>query len=179
MDRRTLISPLRILSLLFITASIYLWVAIPIICVMVAFAAGAHRAQEIKSSLIMLQPVGIFFSQPDRTPLGFWASLAYFLEPAGDLIAFTGGCVIGFCVRKRPKILAKFFIYLITAFAVSAIVALLRGDLTASEFPCGYVAGGMLPFVACLSGIIVVRLVLQWSLSQTKAVTEEPHSPSC
>jgi len=141
----------RILWLLFIIASLYLWVLIPIVREILYFTAGRETAESVSLSLFVLQPADVLFLEPESVPSGMWALLLYYIQPVGELIAFFSTFLAAFYIRQMNDF-ARYFIYLSMICAATILLSLLRSDWEYGIFPC----------LASLSGIGVARLFLHF-----------------
>jgi hypothetical protein len=164
MNWRTNISLKRIFLLLFIIASFYWWVLIPIVREILYFTAGRDTAQSISTSLFILMPTDAFYLEPERVPSDLWAFLLYYIKPMGELVAFLSTFLAVFCIRQRMNGFTRFFIYLGIICAVTILLSLLRGDW-------GY---GFFPLFASLSGIGAAKLILRSNPSQFISDTRTP-----
>jgi hypothetical protein len=158
------ISLKRVLSLLFIIASFYWWVIIPIVREILYFTDGREIAASVSTSLFLLTPMDVFYLEPEKVPSGLWAFLLYYIQPIGELVAFLSTFLAAFYIRQRMNGFARFVIYLGIICAATILLSLLRGDW-------GY---GFFPFCASISGIGVAKLTLRSNLSQPIPDTRTP-----
>jgi len=150
MSWRAYISFKRICLLLFVLASIYLWVFVPIVREILYFTAGRETAESVSLSLFILQPSDVLFLQPESVPSNPLAFLLYYIKPIGELVAFSSTLLTAFYIRRKLSVPARFFIYLGIVCAVTTLLSLLKGYWEYGIFPC----------LASLSGIGVAKIIL-------------------
>jgi hypothetical protein len=155
MNWRTGISLKRIVLLLFIIASFYWWVLIPIVRETLYFTAGPDIAASVSTSLFVLVPTDVLILEPERVPSNLWAFLLYCIKPMGELVAFLSTFLAVFYIRQRVNGFTRCFIYVGIICAATISLSFLRGDWRY----------GLFPFFASLSGIGVAKFFLRCSPS--------------
>lgn len=135
----------RILLLLLLLGSLYYWVLLPIINVVLYVREGRDVAENCYLSLFILTPVSILFTQEEQIPNHPFQIILYYLIQAGDFIAFAITIGVVVALNKRLKQLERVFIYSGIAFTFAAIIALLQENYLR----------GLLALLATLSAVVL------------------------
>jgi hypothetical protein len=148
---------LLILRMLLTCSILYLCVIIPSICLIVSLVNGRYAAEDSRVSLMFLHPVHVLFGEPEKVPSTWWESARNGLDAAGELIAFFATLLSYPCILKiATNGFARFLMLLPVIGGTYALSALVRVNAL----------GGILPFIAALSGIFVARQVIGFKASR-------------